>query len=263
VKDTPLSWATAAEGNVSQTHMWRIDTLERIAVELDFSSSGGSRHASTAIHAGDVRLINALDLVEFDPGGTQVQVCSYCGISHCEPGNWAVLRRLGEFVVWVPAFAQMEAGDWERQEYSPPGFMASLGAPCFSPAAWQQLRASRQGVPDLSELPPLSSHEAVRALQWSAPRRVLGTYPAKPQLHREALVAVTDGVLEHEVRAVNDALSWFFDSQGPIQILPSSGIVSHIEFWLELPGVPAWRAFGRADTGVVMVVDDVALGATR
>jgi len=104
--------------------MWRISRLEAIPVELDFTSSGGSRLASNAIHAGDVRLINALDLVEFDPSGTQVHVCSCCGVSQCEP---------------------------------------------------------------------------------------------------------------------------------------SSRVASHIEFWLDLPGVPAWRAFGRTDTGVVMVVDDLVI----
>jgi hypothetical protein len=239
--------------------MWRINTLEAIPVELDFSSSGGSRHASHAIHAGDVRLVNALDLVDFDPGGTQVHVCSCCGISHCEPGNWVALRRLGEFVVWVPALGHMEPGDWERNEYSPPGFMARFGAPYFVPRAWEQLRAWREDVPDISELPALSSREAVRALQWSAPRRILGKYPAKPQLHREGLVAVTNGDLETEVRAVDETLARYFDCDDALQIQPSFRVASHIEFWLDLPSVPAWRAFGRADTGVVMVVDDVAI----
>lgn len=93
------------------------------------------------------------------------------------------LRRLDEFVVWVPALGHMEPGDWERNEYSPPGFMARFGAPYFEPRAWEQLRACLEDVPEISELPPLSSREAVRALQWSAPRRILGMYPAKPQLH--------------------------------------------------------------------------------
>ena len=169
------------------------------------------------------------------------------------------LRRLGQFVVWVPALGLMEAGDWERNEYSPPGFMAEFGAPYFVPTAWEQLRASRENVPDISELPPLSSREAARVLQWSAPRRILGTYPAKPQLHRDGLVAVTNGDLETEVLAVDEALARYFESHGPLQILPSSRVASHIEFWLDLPGVPAWRAFGRGDTGVVMVVDDLAV----
>jgi hypothetical protein len=114
-------------------------------------------------------------------------------------------------------------------------------------------------VPDISELPALGSREAVRALQWSAPRRVLGLYPAKPQLQREGVVAVTDGDLETAVRAVDEAVARLFDNQDPLQILPSTTVVSPVEFWLDLPGVPAWRSFGRTDAGVVMVVDDLPI----
>ena len=242
--------------------MWRIDTLEAVPVELDFSSSGQGRHTSTAIHADDVPLINAIDLVEFDAGGTQVHVCACCGYSQCESGNWVALRRLGEFVVWVPALERMEAGDWEREEYSPPGFLASPGAPFFTPAAWEQLRGYRADVPDISELPPLCSREAVRTLQWSAPRRILDVYPAEPRLQREGLTAVTRGDLETEARAVDEALTWYTDQDVPLQIVPSSRVASHIEFWLDLPGAPAWRAFGRTDSGVVMFMDDLAVSPT-
>ena len=242
--------------------MWRVDTFEMMPVELDFSSSGQSRHSTIGIHAAGVCLIKALDLVEFDPAGTQVHVCSCCGFSHCAPGNWVALRRLGEFVVWVPAVAQIEGGEWERQEYSPPGFVSRLGAPLFAPAAWEQLRGLRDGVPKVSELPALSSPEAVRAIQWSAPRRILGVYPAKPQLQREGIVAVTDGDVESEVRVVNEALARFSDGDGPIRMVPLDKVSSRIEFWLDLPGVPGWNLFGRTDAGLVLVLDDeLALSA--
>src|SRR5687767_8836518 len=76
-----------------------------------FSSSGQSPHLSSAIEAAGVRLINALDLVDFDTSGTQVHVCSCCGCSSCESGNWVALRRLDTFVVWVPALARMGGGE--------------------------------------------------------------------------------------------------------------------------------------------------------
>jgi hypothetical protein len=92
---------------VSQADMWCVDTLEVVPVELDFSSSGQGRRTARALHANGGCLINALELVEFDAVATQVHVCSSCGYSQCESGHWVALRRAGQFVVWIPAFAQL------------------------------------------------------------------------------------------------------------------------------------------------------------
>jgi hypothetical protein len=236
--------------------MWCIDTLEAVPVELDFSSSGQGRRSARALHANGVCLVNALDLVEFDTPATQVHVCSSCGYSQCEPGNWVALRRAGQFVMWIPAFAQLGAGEWERQEYSPPHFIAMRGAPFFTLSAWQQLQGLQDGVPEASELPPLNGQEVVRVIQWSAPGRVLDAYPAVPRLQREAIVAVTDGDIDGEVHAVDQALTRYFESATPITITSRASVSSRIEFWLDLPGVPRWNAFARSEAGIVLLFDD-------
>ena len=243
--------------------MWRVEDFDVKPVEFDFSSSGQGRHVSSAIEAAGIRLVNALDLVEFDPASTQVHLCSCCGFSYCEPRNWVALRRLGDLVVWVPAFARMASGDWERQEYSPPGFMASRGAPLFLPSAWEKLRRRRNDIPEASHLPPLHSREAVQVLQWSAPRRLLGTYPVEPRLQRDGVVAVTDGDLEAEVRAVDLALERYFIRPDALNVVPVAEVRSRIEFWLDLPGIPAWSPFGRSDTGILLLLgDELALSPT-
>jgi hypothetical protein len=236
--------------------MWCIDALEVVPAEFDFSGSGQGRHNTRALYRTGVCLINALDLIEFEPAATQVHVCSSCGVGHCEPGNWVALRRLGECVVWIPAFAQMGVGEWERREYAPPAFMAKLGAPLFTPSAWKELRGLQDGVPEASELPPLNEQDAVRALQWSAPRRVLGVYPAVPQLERQGIVAVSDGEVDAEVHAVDQALIRFFDSAKPLQLVSVANVSSPIEFWLDLPESPAWNAFGRSDARILLLLDD-------
>ena len=67
--------------------------------------------------------------------------------------------------------------------------------------------------------------------------------PERPQLDREGIVAVTNGDLETEVRAVDEALASYYDGHDPLKVQPSS-TVAHIEFWLDLPNLHAWRAFG-------------------
>ncbi len=102
------------------------------AVELDFSSSGQGQRAATAVSAAGIRLFNAIELVDVEPSATQVEVCECCGSPHCSPGGWVAFRRIGERVVWVPAWDEMEKGEWEMSEYSPPSFLTSQGAPVFS-----------------------------------------------------------------------------------------------------------------------------------
>jgi hypothetical protein len=235
--------------------MRRIEALVAVPIALDFSSSRGGRHASTSVHAGDVRLINALDLIEFDVSATQVLVCEACGHVGCEPGGWVALRRFGEFVVWVPAFPHMDAGHLDQDEHRPPAFLSRLGAPCFGASAWAQLRAWRSGVPALDDLPPISAHEVAQTMQWLAPGRVLGTPPEVPHVQSGAVVAVTDGMLETEVLSVNATLSRYFGDHDACE-LPCTEDASVIEFWLDRPRLPAWRPFGRVAGQLRVLVEE-------
>ena len=107
--------------------------IEASAVELDFSSSGQGRRAATAVSAAGIRLFNAIELVDVEPSATQVEVCECCGFPHCSPGGWVAFRRIGERVVWVPAWDEMEKGEWEMSEYRPPSFLQSQVPPSLVP----------------------------------------------------------------------------------------------------------------------------------
>jgi len=135
-------------------------------------------------------------------------------------------------------------------------FIAMRGAPFFTLSAWQQLQGLQDGVPEASELPPLNGREVVRVIQWSAPHRVLDAYPAAPRLQRESIVAVTDGDIDGEVHAVDQALTRYFESARPVTITSRASMSSRIEFWLDLPGVPRWNAFARSEAGIVLLFDD-------
>jgi hypothetical protein len=233
--------------------MWHVEAIEAIPVTLDFTSSGQGRRTATAITAAGLRLFNAIELVDVDAVATQVEVCEHCGYTQCSPGGWVAFRRMGDSVAWIPAWDRMEEGEWERNEYQPPDFVRARGAPLFRPAAWRQLQSIHRDIPPCGDLPMLNSREAARLCQWSAPGKVLGRYPEKPQLDRQALLAVTSGELADEANAVDMCLDAHFGCLQPMTVMPGDMAVEPIEFWLDLPGSPGWTSFGHADGRICLL----------
>ena len=237
--------------------MWSVEAsdIEGSAVELDFSSSGQGRRAATAVSAAGIRLFNAVELVDVETSATQVEVCECCGSPHCSPGGWVAFRRIGERVVWIPAWDEMEKGKWEMSEYSPPSSLRRRGAPLFRAAAWDRLRALHSRLPDAHALPEINSRDTARLCQWSAPGRVLGTFPDVPRTRRDLLVAVTNGDLGAEAECVDRCLRDHYEGNQVMEVVPQHISVAPIEFWLDLPGNPSWKGFGRIDTQACFLID--------
>ncbi len=256
-----LSAATAAERVVNSTRtMWNVEDLETVPVELDFSSSGQGRRSATAIETGGVRLFNAIELIDVEATATQVEVCECCGVPHCSPGGWVAFRRIGDRVVWIPAWDRMETGSWEQGEYKPPSFLGSKGAPVFGSATWERLRDIHGSLPAREDLLWINSRETARLCQWSAPGRLLGEYPAEPRMRRDLLIAVTDGDLAPEASELDTYLQAQFGAVRRMAIVPSNAAVKPIEFWLDLPGTPSWTSFGHVGSNLCFLVDgNVAL----
>jgi hypothetical protein len=233
--------------------MWSVEDIELVPIELDFSSSGQGRRAATAITAGGVCLINAIELVDVEPGATQVEVCECCGFSHCAPGGWVTFRRIGHNVIWLPAWDKIEKGPWE---YQPPSFLASKGVPIFARASWERLRALHGRLPACNEVPSINSREAARLCQWSAPGRVLGEFPSEPKVRRDLVIAVTDGDLAAEISAVDQSLQEHYEALDPMDFGSEKAEIRPIEFWLDLPGTPGWKSLAHVEEQVCFVLNE-------
>ena len=186
---------------------------------------------------------------------TQVEVCGHCGFPHCSPGGWVAFRRIGDGVVWIPAWDRMETGAREQAEYKPPSFLGNKGAPVFGSSIWERLRAFHDSLPACEDLPWLHSRETARLCQWSAPGRLLGEYHAEPRLRRDLLIAVTDGDVAAEASDVDMCLQAHFGAVQQMALVPGDAEVKPIEFWLDLPGTPGWTNFGHVGSNLCFLVD--------
>ena len=62
------------------------------------------------------------------------------------PGWLGRVQAHGPRVVSVPAWDEMENGEWAVSEFSPPSFMQREGAPVFNTRAWDRLRGLHGGI---------------------------------------------------------------------------------------------------------------------
>ncbi|MEO1246214.1 MAG: hypothetical protein AAFX56_11090 [Pseudomonadota bacterium] len=208
---------------------------------LDFSSSGQGRFEATEVFAGDTKIVNAIELLDFSDGLVQVLVCEACGITGCEPGSWVAIRRAEDKVIFVPAIEAMQEGDWEMNEYSPPRYIRKNGPLVFSFDAYEELRSRTGRFPAATNVKEITSKEALGVLQLTAPGNVLGQLGTQVDLNSENIVAVTEGDLEAEVAEFRNLISIINDGSEGQQAGSPERV---IEFHLDIPSFPAWRPFG-------------------
>jgi len=237
--------------------MWLIDEIEIRDVHLDFTSSSGGRPHTQAVYSGGTCLVNAISFAELGDDPAQLIVCEACGFIRCQPGGWIHIRRIGNSIAFIPAFAEMLAGDFELSQFSPPQFTDIRGTPIFAPNVYEHLRIRVPAFPTIDKLQSITAADAVRLIQWHAPLNILGRFPAKPQLMRDAILAVSDGQLNDECSCVQEFLNANGGSSARLSATPCERIVP-IEFHLDAPGFPAWRPVARLGDQVVFNLEPIA-----
>lgn len=216
--------------------LWTVETVEFRARELDFSSAGGGKHATTAVIADDTEIVNALDLVDTTEDPIALIVCGHCGTPGCAGGNRVQVRRFGDGILIMPAFDAMAAGDWELAEYGPPSYLSRRGAALFRGRSLAKLERRIPFFADLDRWPPLIGRDAARLIQWDAPARALGTFPDKPRLRSELIAAAATGTVPEAEAALAATLERFATDARPVQPLPGEPVT----FYLDQAGFPEW-----------------------
>lgn len=170
--------------------MWTPKEFKAKPKKMDFSSSGQGTADVTAIYADDETLANAIELMDFESDRVQFHVCDQCGFPGCTSGNWLSIRKIGELVLMLPAFREMDRGAWEASEYDPPYFTRVKGSILMDNQKYRELTGLISKLPNIETIKSASSYEIARLLQWEAPFRVLGDYP-EPITFRHELLSTT------------------------------------------------------------------------
>ena len=221
---------------MKEVGLWTVEEVEFRRRELDFTSSEQGKHVTTAVFADDTEIINALDRFDTTEDPLQPIVCEDCGFAGCASGNRIVVRRLGDGILLMPAFDAMAEGEQELTEYAPPYFVSANGCVLFKGNALAALAARIPFFADPSRWPALSAREAVLLLQWGAPHRVLGEFPAKPRLRAEGIAAASHGAGREAHDALGRALERLALDPRPVALMAGEPVT----FYLDQAGFPEW-----------------------
>ncbi len=213
--------------------MWKPQVFESKSQKLDFTSSAQGVVDVTAIYCDGQKLANAIEFMECDENPIQFFVCEECGYPQCATGNWLSLRKIGNYVFFLPAFESMDEGEWESSEYTPPYFTNVKGSLLLTEKQFGEIKKHIKMLPGINNIPELSSYEACRMLQWEAPFRVLGLYPINVEFKGKLLTTTSfkdDASVSHEL---NKLLTQFFSEKVALCVVPIMEDDEEISFFLD------------------------------
>ena len=221
--------------------MWTPPPFETKTIRLDFSSSEQGRPTVTQIYAGELQFANAVELAEWNTERVQLLVCEDCGFVHCARGNWVAFRSAGDWIVVLPAFAEMYENDDDWSEYEPPAFLAERGSMVLGLTRYEELRRIAPELPTPDALPRLSSAELAQLAQWEAPARVLGDLNREPTVVRDMIVAASVGEPTELADAIQQRIEDLRAAEAPVTLRPVSDADEVVELYLDADGYPAWK----------------------
>lgn len=234
--------------------MWHVRNPEIKPATLDFSSSGQGELRVSQLFSDGVRLINALELVDWDAEDSQFLVCEACGYTHCKPGGWVSVRRSGSLILILPASGYVRGAGREREEYGPPPYLKGRGAAYLDLPAYESLSSRHSSFPPAEQVRPLSTREAALLFQWEAPARILGE-PPEVRVRRDLIVGSSEGDYAEQLERLETLLRRQYEDGSPAGLRAVSGGERVISFYLDAGEFREWKALVRGGSAYRLLVD--------
>ena len=221
--------------------MWKIESLEIKPAILDFSSSAQGKLEVSRLLSGDIELINALELVDWDSEDIQVLICEECGYVRCEPGGWVSFRTSGSLVLILPAADYVWGDSKDKSEYRPPPYLMKRGIPYFTLSTYEDLRSRHSSLPAVDRIQELNLREATLLFHWNAPFHVLGEPPVINTC-RDIVVASSAGAHFEQLQRLEDLLRAQYDDKSPAQLRSRLSNERVVSFFLQGAEWIEWEA---------------------
>jgi len=223
--------------------VWTPKSLTLDQRSYTFDDRSGRAYDDLALVADSKVIANMVRATEWSEPACQLIVCDQCGTLQCVPGNFAAVRRLGDFVAFV-ASPRAFAGGPDSTEYAPPSWMLRAGGLLVTAADWEALRREHGVLPAWERLQPASWTEVALQVQLEAPQGVLGA-PGRPLIGLGVRLMATDPWLSPEDLATVEG---FFSLGSPGQALRlEASSVRPVTFTLEDPFVQLDVVFRASD----------------
>jgi hypothetical protein len=221
--------------------MWQINSVEAKPAILDFGSSGQNKIHVVQLFSDGVKLVNELELVDWDAEETQVLICEACGYTHCKSGDWVSFRKSDSIVLLLPTADYVWGDREDKVEYGPPYYLKQQGIPYLSFSTYETLRSVHSSLPSLDRFHRLNLKEAALLFHWNAPLHVLGEPPA---VNARRNIVVGSSELDHleQFERLIHLLQLQYEDNSFAQLRPLLSTERVVSFYLDGADFIEWEA---------------------
>lgn len=221
--------------------MWQIKNPEIISSNLDFGLSGRNKFPVFQLFVEGIKLINALELVEWNEEHSQFLICEGCGYAGCKSGDWVSVRRSDSLVLFLPSSEHIWREEKDYMEYVPPAYLRQRGIPYLDSATYETLRSQHSSFPALDKLQPLNAKEAAVLFQSTAPDRIVGE-PPEVSIQADLIVGSSEGDQSEPLKILKELLKKHYENESPAVLRSKSDNEQVISFYLDATAFTEWQA---------------------
>ncbi len=197
--------------------MWQIKNTELKPSTLDFGSSGQGAHPVWQLYSEGIELINALELVDWDPEQTQFLICEECGYTFCKSRDWVSVRKSESLALILPASSYVWGEREDKDEYSPPSYFRTRGIPYLEFSTYEKLRSVHSSFPSIDRIQQLNLREAALLFHWNAPDGVLGEPPAI-RVRGDIVIGSSEGDYSEHLRRLENLIESYYRTESVAQL---------------------------------------------
>jgi hypothetical protein len=221
--------------------VWEIRNPEIRPSKLDFSSSGQGKRDVFQLFAGDIKLINAIELVGWNEADSQFLICEACGMPGCKSRDWVSVRRSDSLVLFLPSSEYVWRGKNDYTEHCPPAYFKQRGVPYLDSATYESLRSKHSSFPTIDQLQPLKLKEATALFQWTAPDQILGE-PPEVNVRPGLFVGASEGDPGEQLNRLEALVKKQYASDDAAILRSVSANEGVISFYLDAAAFTEWQA---------------------